>query len=325
MNVPFVGLCVAEFRKVKGRGLLYAVLLFGAAHGIVAPLLARLTTFAGENAMRKMGAGGEAPADSMDWLVAADLSQTATTLPFFGGVLLFVLAVLWAQDFSLGTLGMLAIRPVSRSKIFLSKVAVSWAIVGLAIGLAVFFGSLVGLPLFGTSGDIAALASVNLCLDPADAPCFPYISWMATSAGDELAAGGEASAVALGMGLRLSGLFQGYLLAVLLHGPVIGIVALVATLTRSPVLTLFGSMFLFVADGLATFFLKIWAAIEGIDGSALAEQLQGLTLWSTRGLYRLHGSGELLERAGLQLGLVCLYTFISLGLAGWVFVARDLD
>jgi ABC-type transport system involved in multi-copper enzyme maturation permease subunit len=261
----------------------------------------------------------------MDWLVAADLSQTATTLPFFGGVVLFLLAVLWAQDFSLGTLGMLSIRPVSRRKIFLSKVAVSWLIVAVSIGLALLCGGLVGLPLFGITGDVAALASINLCINPSDAPCFPYISWMATLPGDELAAAGEANAVALGMGLRLTGVFQGYLLAVLLHGPVIGIVALVATVTRSPVLTLFGSLFLFVADGLATLFLRVWAAIEGIDGSVIAEQLQGITLWSTRGIYRLHGSGELFERGGAELGFVCLYTVLALGLAGWVFVSRDLD
>jgi len=325
MSVPFAGLCGAEFRKIRGRGLLYAVLLFGAAHGIVAPILARLTVFAGESAMRKMGAGADTPADSMDWLVSADLSQTAATLPFFGGVALFFLAVLWAQDFSLGTLGMLAIRPVSRVKIFLSKVAVSWVIVALSIGLALLCGALFGLPLFGTSGDVAALASINLCLDPSDAPCFPYISWMASLPADELAATGEHSAVALGMGVRILGVLQGYLLAVLLYGPVIGIVALVATITRSPVLTLFGSLFLFVADGLVTFFLRVWAAIEGIDGNELAGQLQGLTLWTTRGLYRLHGSGELLERGAAELGLVCLYTALSLGLAGWIFVNKDLD
>jgi ABC-type transport system involved in multi-copper enzyme maturation permease subunit len=327
MNVPFAGLCLAELRKVRGRGLLYAVLLFGAAHGIAAPLLARITVFAGENAMRKMGVGGTGgtPSDSMDWLVAADLSQTAITLPIFGLVLLFLMSVLWAQDFSLGTLGMLVIRPVSRGKIFLSKVAVSWAIVGLAVALALMFGSLIGLPLFGTSGDIAGLASVNLCIDPSDAPCFPYISWMAVLPSDDLAMVGEGAAVALGFGARVLGLIQGFALAVLLHGPLIGVAALVATLTRSPVLTLFGSLLLFVADALVTFFLTLWAALDGVEGSALAGQLKGLTLWSTRGFYRLHGSGELLERGGVDVLLVCIYTAGLLGLSGWIFVRRDLD
>jgi len=327
MNVPFAGLCVAELRKVRGRGLLYAVLFFGAAHGLAAPLLARLTVFAGESAMRKMGASdpGSAPSDSMDWLVAADLSQTAVTLPVFGLVLLFVLAILWAQDFSLGTLGMLVIRPVSRLKIFMSKVAVSWAIVAASIALALLFGSLLGLPLFGVTGDIAALGSINLCLDPADAPCFPYISWMAELPGDELASGSEASAVALSLGARLLGLLQGFLLALLLHGPLIGVAALVATLTRSPVLTLFGSLFIFVGDGLATFLMNIWAALDSVSGSELAGQLQGFTLWSTRGIYRLHGTGELLERGGGDLLLICLYTVGLLALSGWVFVTRDLE
>ena len=32
-NIPFKGLCIAEFRKVRGRGLAYAVLLSGSFMG----------------------------------------------------------------------------------------------------------------------------------------------------------------------------------------------------------------------------------------------------------------------------------------------------
>ena len=42
MKAPAAGdatlfaLCIAEWRKIRGRGLLYAVLLFGACHGLLA-------------------------------------------------------------------------------------------------------------------------------------------------------------------------------------------------------------------------------------------------------------------------------------------------
>jgi len=326
MTVSFWGLCVAELRKVRGRGLLYATLLFGAFHGVVAPLIAQLTVFAGESAMEKLAPGDAAgaPSDSLDWLVAADLSQTAVTLPVFALVFLFVMSILWAQDFSLGTLGMLVIRPVSRLKIFLSKVAVSWGLVGSCLLLAVVLGGAIGLPLFGVSGDVEKLAVVELCVDPDDSPCFPFVSWMAETPTADMASGEAAEPVALSLGRRLLGVFQGFLLALLGFGPIIGLVAAVATITRSPVLTLFGSLFVLVADALATFLFTVWASLESVGGHEIAGQLRELTLWSVRGFYRLHGTGEIFERGGGDIALTCLYTGIFLGLAGWQFIRRDL-
>ena len=120
-------------------------------------------------------------------------------------------------------------------------------------------------------------------------------------------------------------LLQGFVLAVFGFGPMIGLAAVVATVTRSPVLTLFGSLFLLVGDGLATLLFKVWGSLESVAGHDMAARVEELTLWSSRGFYRLHGTGEIFERGGGDILLTAFYSVALLSVAGWLFVKRDLN
>ena len=41
MNIGWTDLCIAEVRKIRARGLLYAVLAVGFLHGLFTPLIVR--------------------------------------------------------------------------------------------------------------------------------------------------------------------------------------------------------------------------------------------------------------------------------------------
>ena len=83
---------------------------------------------------------------------------------------------------------------------------------------------------------------------------------------DKLAAG-PVDFVGKSAGIRILGIVQGLLLTLVQFGPLIGLVALLAILTRSPVLTLFGSLFLLVADAVLHFVLLLVAS-AGSGGAA---------------------------------------------------------
>ena len=102
---------------------------------------------AGEDVVEKMNGGGTwEPMAAMDWLVGVDLTVTSMAYPLFGMVFTFLISVLWAQDFSLGTLGMIVVRPVARWKLFGAKALVSVAVLALALSLSILASALVSLP-----------------------------------------------------------------------------------------------------------------------------------------------------------------------------------
>jgi hypothetical protein len=97
-----------------------------------------------------------------------------------------------------------------------------------------------------------------------------------------------------------------------------------AVLTRSPVLTLFGSLFLLLFDALATMMFSIWGSIEGLSGSGFARTVSEWTIWANREFYALHGSGRLFADGWAELLGTCLYTGLFFTLAGWLFVRNDV-
>ena len=321
MTISFYGMCVAEWRKIRGRGLAYAVLLFGLLHGIAVPFLADLLGpvfgWVADNVLKHPAE----EASLFDWLVAGDLSLTAATSPLNSLVLLLLASVLWSQDFSLGTMAMIFVRPVSRLRVFLSKVAVCWGLAFASLGLALAAGLLIGMPLFGSSGDVGTLAQIETCISP---PCWPYVSWMAEVSDEALAAGDAAKPVVLGVIPRLLGIFQGLLLGTLMMGPLLGLTALIANLTRSPVLTLFGSLFILLADGMVHWALWAWGKVDSLVGNEAAGELSEWTIWASRDFYGLHGSGELFAQGGQNLLATTIYTVVFFGLAGLLFIRRDV-
>ena len=327
MKIGMTDLCLAELRKVRARGLLYAVLAVGFLHGLFTPLVVRGMLAAGEDVVEKMNGGGTwEPMAAMDWLVGVDLTVTSMAYPLFGMVFAFLISVLWAQDFSLGTLGMIVVRPVSRWKLFGAKALVSVAVLTFALGLSIVASVLVSVPLFGMEGATGELANAEACLGEDEVACFPYLAWMAepSSGVDELAAG-TVEFVGKSVAVRILGIAQGLLLTLIQFGPLIALVALLAILTRSPVLTLFGSLFLLVADAVLHFVLLLVGSAGSGGAAELAASLKTITLWSLRGLHGFHGSGELFGAGAGDLIGCLAYTVLLGGLAGYLFSRCDVD
>lgn len=307
-SVPLLGLCIAEWRKVRGRGLAYAVLLFGLLHG-----LAGAGAIKGGLALgAKLGGGGDV--DPVDWLIGGDLSLYLAAFPVNGLAILLAACILWAEDHSLGTLAMIFVRPVSRAKVFAGKLLVSWGIGALSLALATGTGLLLGIVLLGFSGDVGYLAGspvVGWAAAPPDVPA------MGLSAVTPVA--GEA----MGTGARMGWMFLRLLAATLVLGPSVALAALVAQVTRSPILTLFGSMFLLLLDGMVWAGSSAWGA-SNLDGNALASKVAEFTLFGARrGLFGANMDGAIGEMwpGGL---LTVLYTAIFAGLALYLFVKRDV-
>ena len=234
--------------------------------------------------------------------------------------------VLWAQDFSLGTLGMIVVRPVARWKLFGAKALVSVAVLALSLGLSILASALVSIPLFGTEGQTGELANAEACLGEGEVACFPYLAWMAEPSNpDDQLTDGPASFVGKSAGVRILGVAQGVLLTLIQFGPLIGLVALLAILTRSSVLTLFGSLFLLMADAVLHFVLLLVASAGSGGAAELASTLQSITLWSLRGLHGFHGSGELFGAGASDLVGCLVYTALFGGLAGYLFSRCDVD
>ncbi len=307
-DVPLKGLCVAEWRKIRGRGLAYAVLLFGLLHG-----LAGAGAIKGGLALgAKLGGGGDI--DPVDWLIGGDLSLYFAAFPVNGLAILLAACILWAEDHSLGTMAMIFVRPVSRAKVFASKLVVSWGIGALSLALATGTGLLLGILLLGFGGDVGYLAGT------------PVVGWAAAPAevpATGLSAVTPVAGEAMGVGARMGWLAVRVLVATLVLGPWIALAALVAQVTRSPILTLFGSMFLLLMDGMVWAGASAWGA-SNLDGNVLAGRIAEWTIFGARrALYRANMDGAIgdLWPGGV---LTLLYTAILAGFALHLFVKRDV-
>ena len=265
MKAPAAGdatlfaLCIAEWRKIRGRGLLYAVLTFGACHGLLAAGAVKAMLVLG-NKFSEGQIGGQ-PGDPIDLAVAAELGLSLAALPVNGFVLLFLFAILWAEDFSLGTMAMIFCRAVPRWKVFAAKACVSLAAGALSLALAATTALLLGLVLFGIDGDVSLLDGA------------PMVGWMADVPG---------------LAERLLHVASGVLAGTVVLLPVIAVAALAGSLSRSPVVTLFSSMLVLFADFFVHSALGLWGGLD-VRGHEAALQLSRWTIWGGRDLFDIHG------------------------------------
>ncbi|HCP44542.1 MAG TPA: hypothetical protein DIU15_00670 [Deltaproteobacteria bacterium] len=302
MNPPLLGLCLAEWRKAKGRGLAYAVLLFAAAHGVLAALVLKGLDALQQKALASgalpspaLGPGA-GPQDPFDLLVAGEAALHMAVFPVNGFALLLLAAMVWAEDFSLGTLAMLFVRPVSRGRVFLAKSIVLLAAAAMSIGIALCTALTLGAILSGFSAELEQLQTM------------PLVGWMAS----------EPS-----MGARAARLISGWLAGTLLMAPALGLAALVAALTRSPVLTLFGTLLLLVGDFFVFLALSAWGKTS-LESAELAGFWAGWTLWGSRSFFPLHGPATIVSQGLGSLCITLAYSILFFGLALWLFVRRDV-
>ncbi|MCP4870993.1 MAG: ABC transporter permease subunit [Proteobacteria bacterium] len=306
--IPFVGLCKAEWTKIRGRGLAWAVLLFGLMHGLVGPGMIWGVLAVGH----ELGAG---ETDPVDFLVGADTALYLAVFPVNGFALLLLACILWAEDYSLGTMAMIFVRPVARWKVFAAKAAVAWGVGVVSLLLATVLGALFGILLLGFSGDIGMLGSA------------PVVGWMVDVPEDAFATAAASNSLPLGDPMGLLGR-MGWIAArlgtcALILAPAVAVAALVAQVTRSPVLTLFGSLVVFVVDGFAWAIGSAWGA-SSLDYNELAGTLAEWTiLGSRRGLFRANMDGAIgdLWPSGV---LTLAYTVAFGALALWMFNRRDV-
>ena len=296
-KVPFLGLCGAEWRKIRGRGLVWAVLLFGFVHGLLAPLLIKLILILGDR--------GEV--DRVDWLVGGDLALFFAIFPVHAFGILLLAAILWAEDFSLGTMAMIFVRPVARWKVFASKGVVAWGVGLMSLSLALVTGLALGAVLLGFSGDVGHLYRI-----------YP-VGWMA-----EAPASASALPTALGAGTRLLHILQTLGVGVLLLGPVVALAAFVASVARSPVWTLSGAMVLLVVDA----FLFVFTAGWGKSTLRYNDVAAALSEWTISGcwwvLIKLRGSADLFAEGWQAMLVTGGWTVLLGGLALWLFLKRDV-
>lgn len=309
----FPGMCLAEWRKACGRGLAWAVLLFGVLHGVAGAA----AIWIGARAEASMVAE---PVDSSTWLVAGEAALSLAALPINGLALLLLFSMIWAEDFSLGTISMVFVRPVARWKVFAAKGTVAMTVAFASMALALLTGLAIGLPLFGVEGDLSRIG-----------PDTPFIGWMSTPGASILPT-------------VLAGVLTGAYVAL----PALAVAALLGALTRSPVLTLFGSMMALLADAGAAAAFTLWnklavgaceqAAIKaGAVKSAadlddvvcpdgdLAERLHDLTIWAGRGFLGQRGQPDFWDEARMPLVVTLAWSVLLLGLALMLFTRRDVS
>jgi hypothetical protein len=289
-RVPFLGLCLAEWRKIRGRGLAAAVLLFGALHGLFGAGALWAFEFLGKKA-------GATEVDVFETLSAAELSLRLAVFPVNGFALLLLASIVWAEDWSLGTMGAMLVRPVARWKVFLSKLAVLWLVASGSVLLAGLLGALFGLPLLGLEGDLEKIGGA------------PFLGWMTDV--PELR-------------LRLARVLLAVPAAALLFLPAISLASLLGSITRSPVATLFLSVFALLLDFLAFLLLKAWGGTQ-FDGHERAARLAQWTLWGCRELLDLRVRGTLWTEGWDQLAVCGGASAAMLLLALWIFSRRDVS
>lgn len=278
----------AEWRKVQGRGLVWAVLIFGMLHGAF-----------GVAVLYTMGAAADqsqpGTSDSLDWILAADVSVGLASYPINGLILLVLFAILWAEDLSIGTAAMILVRPVRRAEVFLAKAILGTGVSFASIALAGMSGSIIGLIVLGTGGDTAPML-------------FPTLEWMNEVESD------------VGKLLRIG---YGTVLATVLMLPALAFAALFASLTKSPLLTLAGTVLALVADAGSTAIL--WAlGRTDLAAAETANTVREWTLWASRDLYEHHGPLTLWAEGAGDLGRTLGYSAGLLLLAALVFQRRDI-
>jgi len=286
MTPPLLGLCAAEWRKARGRGLAHAV------KGL--DMLQQKAT--GGGAMPPGSSLGAGPPDPFDLWVAGEAALHLAVFPVHGFALLFLASVVWAEDFSLGTLAMLFVRPVSRARVFAAKGLVLLVTAGASIGLALATALVLGAVLSGFSSDLELIETV------------PWVGWMAAEPGSAA---------------RVVRLASGLVAGTLLMAPALGLASLVAGITRSPVMTLFGTLILLVGDFFVFVALSAWGKTS-LETSELAAGLAEWTVWGARSFFPLHGPGTIFSEGlgGLCGTLGYSVVFFGLGLA--LFVRRDV-
>ncbi len=307
----FLGMVLAEWRKAAGRGLAWAILLFGMLHGVVAVGMLK----AGEMAESQFAAE---PTDSLTWLVSGELAVSLASAPVNGLALLLLYAMIWAEDFSLGTIAMLFVRPVARWRVFAAKCAVAVEAALASMTLALVTGLLLGLPFFGLDGDLTKIG-----------PDTPFIGWMGTADGLVLP--------------MLLGVLAGAAVTL----PALGCAAMVGALTRSPVLTLFGSMMALLADAGVAFVTTLWsgfargacttaaqkagaiqtqADLDTLEcpDAALPEAIHDATIWASRDFLSALGEPDFWAEAGASVAITCGWAGLMLLLGLVLFVRRDV-
>ena len=252
-------LCLAELRKLRGRGLLAAVLLFGAVHGVAAALAIKGMELLGHKFIE--GQGQQDVGDPLDFSVAGELALNLAITPVNGFALLLLFSIVWAEDFALGTMAMIFSRPVDRWRVFAAKFATALTCGFASLSLAVITGLTLGLALFGTTSDATLLENA------------PLVGWMA-----------EVPELPARLARTLSGVLAGTLLLV----PAVAVAALIGNLTRSPVMTLFGSMLALFADFFVHSVLGVWGGSE-LESSELVLEISKWNIWAGRDLFDVHG------------------------------------
>jgi len=289
-NVGLIGLCGAEWRKIRGRGLVWAVLIFGGLHGLLAVALLKGLQILNDKQLPE-------PVDLYSWLEPVATALGFAAFPVNGFVLLLLASIVWAEDHSLGTLAMIFVRPVQRWKVFVSKVLVIVAVTALSLLCAVLVAALLGMVLFGFSGELA------------QAPPIPFYSWMGAFEGT---------------GARLGRIALGVLYAVVVLAPPLCVAAFVANVSRSPVLTLFGTIIILLVDFFVWAGGSAWAGLK-LSGGETAGKVVEWTIWGSRRFFEAYTLPEAAADASWQPLLATVgYCGLFLGLGLLLMSRRDI-
>jgi ABC-type transport system involved in multi-copper enzyme maturation permease subunit len=279
----------AEWRKLRGRGLVYAVLLFGLLHGVFAVGL----LFVSGAAKDRMSPGSS---DALEWTLAGDFAVWwAGIFPFNAAVLLVLFAILWAEDLAIGTAAMILVRPVRRIELFAAKAVMGMLVVFGSILLALLTAASLGLVLFGVEGDPSQFA-------------MPVAQWLADV---------DSGAI------RMVRILWGAVLATVLLLPALAFSALFGAITKSPLLTLAGSLLALFADAGITAILWAWSQTDLVSAE-MAGTLKEWTIWSSREFYNHHGTLTLFADGAADLGRTLGYSAVILGLALVTLQRRDI-
>lgn len=289
--MTFLPLFSAELRKVRGRGLLAAVHLFAALHGVAAVALGLGARWVGQRV------AGETPPDVLDLSVAAEVALDLAHLPVLGLVLLGTWAVVFAEDFALGTMANIVARPVRRTDVLAAKVCLALTTVATTSAIAVAVALLGGALFFGFDADHTQLQGN------------PSVGWMA-----------EVPSLAT----RLVRVLLGLPLHVAAALPTVLICALLGAVSRSTLFTLFGALFILGTDLGLEAALTLAANIEW-EGAERARQFSEWTMRASAGFVVAHEGGwDALKGVGPQASRTLVYAVIFGALAAPVWAKRDI-